>query len=278
MSEMFTPAEQGVRSPDEAIADAAAILRAAIEEMQPDCIVSMVSGGQDSAASDAVTREIGIKVDLVIHGNTRTGIPEVSQFVERHYSELGSDYAVADAGTAYEDYVLRKGFFGVGRGAHNFAYRVLKATPFRKVISAKVRQRKRGVKVLLINGARRDESENRAANLKVMRSDPAAPGNIWLSPLLNWTQADRDSFTLSRGVEISPVAIQLCKSGECFCGTMQTPQERAEASALYPTWGARLDALEREARALHGFGWGESFPSQPDLFEPMCVGCSRRAA
>ena len=156
------------------------VLRSAIERFNPTHIVSMVSGGKDSAASDQIAREIGAKIDFVIHGNTRCGIPETTQFVRDTYGKIG-DYAEADAGTAYEDYVLRKGFFGVGLDAHGFAYRILKATPFRKVVSKYIRQRKRDRRVLLINGARKDESENRKKHLEVWRQDPAAPGNIWVN-------------------------------------------------------------------------------------------------
>lgn len=259
----------------------AAILRQAIDQFNPTHIVSMVSGGKDSAASDQVARELGVKIDLVIHGNTRCGIPETSQFVRDTYGALG-DFAEADAGTAYEDYVLRKGFFGKGIGAHGFAYRVLKATPFRKVVSKHIRKGKRGVRVLLLNGARKDESENRQKHLQVWRADPAQPGNIWVNVIHDWSQDDRDRYLESRGTPINPVSVQLCRSGECMCGTMQTKGERAEAAALYPEWGKWLSELEAEAKRLHGFGWGDAFQRrdshQLDLFAPMCKDCMARAA
>lgn len=260
------------------IADSAQILQSAIDEVDPHYVVSMVSGGKDSAASHAVAKELGIKIDLVIHGNTRCGIPETSRFVEATYGSGDHDFAVADAGTAYEDYVLRKGFFGVGFGAHGFAYRVLKATPFRKIVSAKLRKRRRNIRIVLINGARQDESENRKRNLKVMRADPAAPGNIWVNAIHNWSQDDRDEYLESRQVPINPVAKTLCRSGECMCGTMQSKAERVEAAAIYPEWGHWLSELEEEAVRLHGFGWGDQFPKpanprQGDLFQPMCLSC-----
>lgn len=267
-----------------AIDSSVRIIRNAIAEHSPDRIVSMVSGGRDSAASDAISRELGVKIDLVMHGNTRTGIPLTTQFVTDHYGNLGPDFAVADAGTAYEDYVLRKGFFGKGISAHAFSYRVLKATPFRKVVSAQLRQRKRGVKVLLLNGARKDESANRTANLQVTRADPAAPGNIWVSAIYDWSQEDRDAYLESRDIPINPVAKALCRSGECLCGTMQSPAERVEAAAIYPAWGRWIDGLEAEVRAKHGFGWGQAFPrkrrdpSQADLFQPACTSCTKAAA
>ena len=253
------------------------ILSEAIERFSPTHIVSMVSGGKDSAASDQVARELGVKIDFVMHGNTRCGIPETTQFVRHNYSRLG-DLVEADAGTAYEDYVLRKGFFGKGIGAHGFAYRVLKATPFRKAISKHIRQGKRDVRILLLNGARKDESENRQRHLQVWRRDPAAPGNIWVNLIHDWSQDERDDYLENCSTPINPVAKALCRSGECMCGTMQTIAERTEAAVLYPEWGKWLSELEAEAKRLHGFGWGESFPkpvdpNQIDMFQPMCKDC-----
>lgn len=258
----------------------ARIISETMAAIKPDYIVSMVSGGKDSAASHAMAVRLGLKIDLIIHGNTRTGIRQTSEFVAQHYGHAGPDFAVADAGTAYEDYVLRKGFFGKGIGAHSFSYRVLKATPFRKVLSAKIRQRKRGVKIMLLNGARKDESANRQAHLQVTRADPAAPGNVWVNVIHDWTQDDRDAFLKREAVPINPVAKVLCRSGECMCGTMQTAAERVEAAALYPEWGRWVDGIDAEVRAKFGYGWGESFPKQADLrqgdlFQPMCVACNR---
>lgn len=249
-----------------------------IAEYDPTHIIATVSGGRDSAAEVAVAMEMGIKIDLILHCRTGTGIPETTQHVLDHYGNLGPNFVMADAGEAYERYVMRKGFFGFGRGAHNFSYRILKADPMRAAISREIRQRKRGVRPLLLNGARALESDNRRLNLKETRLDK---GNLWANIIHDWSAGDRDNYLRINKVPINPVAVQLCRSGECMCGTYQTAQERAEASALYPHWGAWIDDLDRRARAKFGFGWGEPFPrphdpKQIEMFQPMCMGCSQR--
>lgn len=258
-----------------------ALIKAVVADFDPTHIVSMVSGGKDSAASHAMAIELGLKIDLVIHGNTRCGIQETTDWVREQHGHASYGYAEADAGTAYEDYVLRKGFFGKGRNAHGFAYRILKATPFRKVISKEIRQGRRNHRVMLINGARKDESENRKKNLQPVRRDPAAPNNLWVNIIHDWTADDRDQYLAARETPINPVAKVLCRSGECMCGTMQSKAERVEAAVLYPNWGNWLDELEAEARRLHGFGWGDTGPkpiSQQSFdFQPMCHDCGRAA-
>ncbi|GGB14773.1 hypothetical protein GCM10011380_00220 [Sphingomonas metalli] len=158
-----------------------------IREEQPTHIIATVSGGRDSAAEVELARDMGVKIDLILHCRTGTGIQETTDHVVDYYGSLGPDFVMADAGTAYEEYVMRKGFFGIGRTAHNYSYRVLKATPMRKAISHAVRQGRRGVRVLLLNGARASESDNRQANLPETRRDPASPGNMWVNLIHDWT-------------------------------------------------------------------------------------------
>jgi 3'-phosphoadenosine 5'-phosphosulfate sulfotransferase (PAPS reductase)/FAD synthetase len=259
-----------------AIGSSCRIMESAIASYQPTHIVAMVSGGRDSAAAYALADEMGLPIDLILHGNTRTGIPLTTEFVTDYYGTRRSDFAVADAGDAYERYVMRKGFFGKGRTAHNFSYRILKADPFRAAISRLIRKGKRGARVMLLNGARASESDNRRLNLPVARMDK---GNMWVNICHHWTDGDRDAYLASRDVPINPVAKALCRSGECMCGTMQTKGDRLEASALFPAWGAWLDSLEVISKAKHGFGWDDTGPKyrdprQDDLFQPMCVGCA----
>lgn len=264
---------------DQAIAQSAFYVRTAIEWYNPKHIVTMVSGGNDSACTHALAVELGLPITMSIHGRTGCGLQATTDFVTSNYG-IDAPLEVADAGTAYEEYVMRKGFFGKGVDAHGFAYRVLKAQPFRKVVSEHLRKGKRSVPVLLLNGAFKAESQNRAANLRRARSDPGAPQNIWFNLIHDWTPELRDEYLASRNVPINPVAKALCRSGECMCGTMQTQAERLEAAAFDPAWGKWMDELDAEARRLHGFGWGQSAPrtdkSQLDLFMPMCVGCGKQ--
>ena len=76
-------------------------MESAIANYQPTHIVAMVSGGRDSAAAYGIADEMGLPIDLILHGNTRTGIQETTEFVIDHYGKKRPDFAVADAGDAY---------------------------------------------------------------------------------------------------------------------------------------------------------------------------------
>src|SRR5690606_7828538 len=142
------------------------VLKRAIREYSPKAIVLMFSGGDDSMTAYYVAKELGVKFDFVIHGNTRTGIQETSEFAVKEIEKNNDNLLIADAKDAYIRYVMRKGFFGSGINAHTYSYHILKSEYFSKTVSKHIRQRQRNFPILFINGARRNESENRKITMK----------------------------------------------------------------------------------------------------------------
>jgi 3'-phosphoadenosine 5'-phosphosulfate sulfotransferase (PAPS reductase)/FAD synthetase len=263
------------------------IIDRAILEYQPYAIVAMVSGGDDSLTSYYVARILGVQLTHILHGITRTGIPETTEFVERLGEASGLKFLEADAGNMFERSVLRKGFLGRGTRAHTIAYHILKQQHFRKAISKNIRQRKRGRIILHINGARRQESANRSKHTSASAINPHG-SDIWINIINEWSKADCQEFLRGAGVERNPVTEALCRSGECFCGTMQSQEARKEAAFFYPKWGEWLDDLECRVNA-RGFWWkwGQAIPKEfthlqngqqwlSEEFQPMCTSCEWR--
>lgn len=250
----------------------------AIAEFKPMATVLMLSGGDDSLTTLHVAKELGIKIDFIIHGNTRTGIKETTIF-SRKVAE-GYNYLEADAGNSYINYVMRKGFFGVGLGAHCFSYHILKQDHFEKTVSKHIRQGRKNFPIIFINGGRQSESENRKVRFaNPLKVTTRRKNDMWVNLINHWHKPDCRDYLDGNGIERNQVAIKLCRSGECFCGTTQSKGDREEASFFYPDWGKQLDEIDVYVKKIHGFGWGENRPKQPDkrqldLFQPMCVGCS----
>ena len=139
------------------------IVNKAVVDYDPYAVLVAVSGGDDSLTAYHLTKYLGIPIDGILHINTQTGIEETTIFVRNLADKENVSYFEGDAGTAYDEYILRKGFFGRGLKAHSYAYHILKKTVITKVL-ATIRQRKRNRKILIINGARITESDNRAKN------------------------------------------------------------------------------------------------------------------
>lgn len=155
------------------------IVERAIAEYSPFAIVSMISGGKDSLCAYLVAKELQTPITHILHGVTGTGIPQTTDFVRQFAEDEKPTYIEANAGTSYVDYVQRKGFFGRGVQAHSYTYHLLKRMWFHRTLSQSIRQRVRGRRILLLNGARTAESANRAKNL----SEPirADGNNIWVN-------------------------------------------------------------------------------------------------
>lgn len=270
---------------EEKLLECIEIYQKAIIDFKPKAVVMMLSGGDDSTTTYAVARELGIKFDAVIHGNTQTGIKETSIFAAKQVYDNGDNLIVSDAGKSYENYVLRKGFFGVGETAHNYSYHVLKIEHFRKVVSRNLRKGKRNFPILFINGARRLESKRREKTMiNPYRMDPAQNNNIWVNLINEWEKKDCLDYLEGNGIERNPVSKNLCRSGECMCGTMQTKGDRIEASYFYPEWGKWVDEIEKEVIKKFPWKWGENITKQRVMemngqlnafeeFQPMCTGC-----
>lgn len=256
------------------------IVERAIKEYKPYAVVMMVSGGHDSVAAYYVCKMLGIEISHIMHGVTGTGVKETTEFC-RQLAPSHITYLEANAGNSYENYVLRKGFYGIGSKAHLYAYHTLKSEHFKKTLSKHIRQRKRGRTILLLNGARHQKSQNR----KRFRNSPirADGSNVWVNVINNWSITERNGFLSD--YKTNKVADILCRSGECLCGTLQSQETRTEVSYWFPEWGKWLNELEKKVKEKHGWGWGEDMPcwvrkkkklakqGAKQLELPMCHSC-----
>lgn len=260
------------------------IVQRAIIDYKPKAIVMMFSGGDDSMTAYHVAKELGVKIDFVIHGNTRTGIKQTTDFAIKEIERMGDKLLVADAGKSYENYVLRKGFFGLGETAHQFSYHVLKSEHFKKTVSKHIRQRRRNFPILFLNGARRQESKRRE---RTMINPIRVDGNdIWVNIINEFEKLDCTNYLEGNGIKRNEVSVKLCRSGECMCGTMQSKGDRIEAGYFYPDWKKWIDELEKEVKKKFPWSWGENISKKHHMemkgqinmfsdFRPMCVGCEK---
>jgi len=264
-----------------------------LQELHPEpyATVLCLSGGGDSLAAYAAAKMMGIRIDYLLHVRTGTGIAQTTEFVRQFAKSQRIPLILADAGDAYERYVLRKGFFGVGQRAHSFSWHVLKKQPLERGISEFIRQRRRNRTVILLNGARLNESKNRRQNLAKkgdIRPMQAGSKNVWANLIHHWSKSDCRAAVAECNLKTNPVSDVLCRSAECMCGTAQSQDDRREAAFWYPEWGAWLDDLEGRVTERFPWRWGETPPEAWKLeergqlrlfdkasFQPMCSGCTR---
>lgn len=272
---------------DEMLLESMDIVQRAIIENQPYAVCLMLSGGDDSITALKVALMLGVRIDYIIHGVTGTGLKDVRKYIHHVADLTGITLIEANAGTAFEDYVKRKGFFGVGASAHSFSYHVLKSAPFEMAISRHIRKGVPGRKILLLNGVRVEESENRADNFGDNPYRERA-NNIWVNIIHWFTKKQCLELLEAENFKRSPVAIHLGRSGECNCGTMQNEAGRMACGNYDPEWREWMMAIRKYCVAK--FGWDinqnpnkkallemKAQTDKMDAFMPMCVGCKSTA-
>jgi 3'-phosphoadenosine 5'-phosphosulfate sulfotransferase (PAPS reductase)/FAD synthetase len=262
------------------------IVQKAIITHRPYATGLMLSGGDDSITALQVALMLGVKIDFIMHGVTGTGLKSVRTYVHQVANRVGIRLIEADAGSKFEDRVMKKGFFGMGKVAHTYSYHILKSGPFEAAISKHIRKGVSGRKILLLNGVRIEESDNRLDNFGDNPYRERA-NNIWVN-IIHWLYK-KECLTIleGEGVKRNPASIVLGRSCECNCGTMQNEADRLAIKDFEPEWWEWMWDLRKRVIGRFGFDINQQ-PNKKRMAEikaatahlsedmPMCVGCKAR--
>lgn len=251
-------------NPDDVIAEAVA-------EHAPVARFCLTSGGGDSTVLAHRCRE---HFDELVHIDTGTAVPGVQDFVREYAEWLGKPLRILEAGDAYEVMVLgglacRSGDLTPplgfpGPANHQVAYTRLKERQVEALIRDVKEGHPRTAKIMLLSGTRRHESARR---MRTQANRHRCRGaQLWVNPLLDWTDAQMRSYREEHELPISDVSALLHRSGECNCGSFAAPGEREMMRSLWPQWfHDRIENLEERAQAagLAACRWGERPPDRP---------------
>lgn len=264
------------------IAEGRAILDDAVATYDPSHVFALFSGGNDSLTETHLTMQHP-RASGVVHINTGIGLPETRAFVYETCKQYGwplKEYAAAES---YEQWVLTGGFPGPAQ--HSIMYNRLKG----RSVDALVRDHKqewhgrskRGDRIMLVTGARRQESQRRMGTVERMRRVYA---QVWVNPLYAWTKADVWDYKAHFNLPTNPATTTLGMSGECLCGAFAEQHELEQIAHFFPQMGAYLhDLQDRVAAAGYPWGWDEAPPAWFHLekrgqgrlfdFNPLCSSC-----
>jgi 3'-phosphoadenosine 5'-phosphosulfate sulfotransferase (PAPS reductase)/FAD synthetase len=256
------------------LADAARILREAIEMHKPSSIWVGYSGGTDSETALGVAKNLpGFRGILHLHTTIR--IPEVGEWVHERAKQEGIPLKEYTAPVPYDDIVMQYGFPGPAQ--HTTMYARLKQRGIRRFLQEhKTSPRDR---VMLVTGVRKSESKIRMGTVQEIQREGCL---VWGAPLTNWTDDHKNDYMAANGLKPNPISKQMCISGECMCGAMAGPGELAEVETASPVFYKRLTRLiDRVKAAGLWHKWGEAPPTPPDPRQEtmklhMCHSCAKR--
>lgn len=220
---------------------------------------ALYSGGKDSTVMASVLQEAGM-LESCVSFDTGISAPDWMEFVVKSCADRGWPLEIYKTPASYDDLVMKYGF--PGPGMHGQFMNYLKGRCVREFNKVH-----RGA--CLASGVRKGESLRRWRNTKQWSMMEGVPV---YAPIYDWTTEQTWAYFNSKGFERSPAYATLCISGDCLCGAYATKGEREIIGAVYPSVGARLDALEK----AKGEGWGaRSGKSKRKLKNSnvLCVDC-----
>lgn len=227
------------------------------EDKSVRAIVTLFSGGNDSTVLAHLFRDVATHA---AHANTGVGIEQTREYVRATCARWELPLIERKAPReqdSYREQVLEHGFPGPGRHARMFQR--LKERALEQVRRELVRYPRRE-RIVFLAGRRRTESDRRNSVPEMERQGSI----VWVSPLINWTKPDMNTYRLIAGdVPTNTAADLIHMSGECLCGAFAHYQEREEISEWYPDAFdeiAELEALlaNRDDIPEHRKTWGWS--------------------
>lgn len=276
------------------------ILTNAIEIWQPKSLVSLYSGGYDSAVTTHLlhtldTHGLPIKVAAI---DTQLAADGWRQYVQNVADKQGWNFQSYSSEKAWQQFLIQIEKFGCpkSRKMHTNVFNLLKGRVIEAIHVAMKEELRlarpsltkgevRGAKTLFVSGMRRAESAFRKEAAEMQRIGHS--NRIFVAPIVHWSQEDCDLYRVENNLPDNPFYETVKGSGDCQCNwgdfiTLDTL--RRYSPNLADGNVALIDNLSRD---LHGFGWdSRDVEAQPRLIPPeveaakltdpfLCQGCSR---
>lgn len=263
------------------------ILTTAIEQWQPKSLVSLYSGGYDSAVTTHLlhtldTHRLPIHVAAI---DTQLAADGWRDHVTDVADKQGWDFKIYKSDKAWQQFltlVIHQGC-PKSRKMHSFVFQKLKGRVIEAIHIAHKSQR--SDKTLFVSGMRRDESAFRKEAAEVQRIGHS--NRIFVAPIVHWSQSSCDQYRVENELPDNPFYDTVKGSGDCQCNwgnfiTLDTLRKFSPQLAQGNV--ALIDNLSRD---LHGFGWdSRDVVAQPALMPQeieettlttpfLCQGCSR---
>lgn len=212
-----------------------------------DADYALFSGGDDSLVSTHRAMESG-ESDAVLYLQTNSGLAENLEYVfdvcRRHEWPLRverSPMSLIEMGMKY-------GF--PGSALHTAAYSYFKQRQLRTVANEQDR------KPEFVSGVRVAESDRRAKNIPddTVRALDAEGRWYWVNIIKDKTDVDVAQYRENHGLSRNPVAAQIHRSGDCYCGAFAHRDELlidlyAKGYDRHATW---LEAVEVRVQEYRG--------------------------
>lgn len=175
---------------------------------------------------------------------------------------------LAECNDTYEQLIKRHGFPGQTKTAHNWMYWYLKDHTVSRIVSS-YRRRVRNRVVVIISGARQDESIRRMGTTQ----DITVKGStVWVNLCNRWTASECHAFEAEYNLSSyrSHCSRTIGISGECWCGAFAPKGQLNELRFAAPDVYEKLSRLRSWliANTQFNWDWDEGPPKKRDMLKP----------
>ena len=265
------------------------ILTNAILKWQPKSLVSLFSGGYDSAVTTHLlhtldTHGLPIQVAAI---DTQLAADGWREYVQTVADKQGWDFKIYSSEKAWQQFltlVIHQGC-PKSRKMHTYVFqklkeRVIEAIHMAQKLRLKLERAEirassdrtldelsykaklllslsdgdiRGAKTLFVSGMRRAESAFRKEAQEVQRIGHS--NRIFAAPIVHWSQEDCDIYRIENGLPDNPFYGTVKGSGDCQCnwGNFISLDTLRKFSPILA--GGNVALIDKISRDLHGFGW-----------------------
>ena len=264
------------------------ILTNAILKWQPASLVSLYSGGYDSAVTTHLLHTLDTH-GLPIHVaaiDTQLAADGWRDYVQSVADKQGWDFKIYSSDKAWRQFltlVIHQGCPKT-RPMHTFVFQKLKGRVIEAIHMAQKERLKlerasirtservldelskkersiwvmsdgkiRSAKTLFVSGMRRAESSFRKEAAEVQRIGHS--NRIFAAPIVHWSQEDCDLYRVESGLLDNPFYGTVKGSGDCQCNwgnfiSLATLRKHSPQLA-----GGNVALIDKLSKDLHGFGW-----------------------
>lgn len=260
------------------------------KDFDPYAVIVGFTGGTDSNIALKLATMF-FKVDLAFTCNTTIAAIEALENCEKvvtetyglkHICKCPPYNGIEENPDTYFEIVKQHGFPGQKHSVHAWMYKYLKDHTISKIVSS-IRKRKRKRNIIIISGARKDESIRRmgtSEDITIIGS------NIWVNIANQWTSSECHAFAEDFNIQHlrSPLSRSMGISGECWCGSHAKGEgELKELKIFSPSTHEKIQLITAELEKL-GFNWKwwqkphkSRFlekKGQINMFSPQMIMCS----
>lgn len=213
--------------------------------------VALFSGGYDSLVMTHKVMEEG-DAEAVLHLDTGTGIDENLQFVKDVCEGYGWPLYIRESKKDLVEFAKDWGF--PTAAAHSWAYRYFKEHTLGRFTTELENYPH------YYTGVRSAESERRKINVTEEYQDHPNDRWTWVAPIMDWTDQDCHDYRERHDLPENPVAENICRSGECYCGAFaHRDEELLQLEAHYPEhydWLMDVEAeVQEEIGTTDAYSW-----------------------